>query len=470
MEPIEPDQPPAAELPAQAVLAKGNLGQESHILEKPEPPKEEPIPQKPKKKNSNLKILSITFAAILAISIIVKLFGSQTTGYVSYEVNKVPINEMAYKASLFQLLTKEKMPINSAKLSGSIIGNGSVKVYLTSANEKKLVFTNVKEKTLLPLITGFSVKKIENSDQASGSHLTADLDNIELSGDKNNVLTGIKLKEIGNQQGVNIEKVKVSWLANNGEKISGIKISGWEFWGYNKAGAPLGAQASGTLLKAWAQKLPENAVRNVDEVVFDSDMSDKQLNIELYFNDYLGGFRLGEERLLKLYLDLSGKTESYVEEDNKKVQKLVIERSPEAIKPSSPKTQDNNSQQATQIQLNPPPKALSNATNATAELPKQTEAINNSFAPESTLGEPSKQKEITTFSPASKNSTNIQLKIYEEPRYKEIFEAAKPNSTQKITGECSETCILDNVNLNDYHFEFEIDPGTAINVTDVDFS
>jgi|GEM_PF-2942117 len=106
---------------------------------------------------------------------------------------------------------------------------------------------------------------------------------------------GKRLKDVGIENicnhSITITKAKVSWIADNGEKIEKIKFSGtsgfsWLYfcwWGCS----PTGKQPSGTLLDFGSKDyvIPPYSNRFIRTIEFDSDMQGKNLDIELTLSD-----------------------------------------------------------------------------------------------------------------------------------------------------------------------------------------
>jgi hypothetical protein len=412
---------------------------------------------------------------------------------VSFETDRVEIDEMAYKGSAYSISSNESIPMKSAKISGTIMGNGTVNVYLKKGEERKLIFSNIIKKSI-PLITGFSVKEVEGEDTVGGSKLKLDLDDIKITGENNNILSGMKLQCVENEHGMYIEKMKVSWEQDKGEKISGITINELQFWGYEKAGKPKGDQISGTELKAWGQKLPNYKIVPIDEMKFDSDITNKKIMIELYFQDYLVGFRLGDERLLIIYLDLTANGESYVEEKGRGRQTIVLERFFEQTDGSkTTKIIVEGGEGGTTSYSNGDGKIIINKSQQGSGTGGEGTGSGSSGG--STLVEPSREmieanpgytvaindegklikskaleKERINF--PSVPGIGLDIEVIEDPEYKEIFEEAKTDNMtiKQIVNACEETCVVDVLEEEEYEFEFEIDEGTAFNVSSIDFS
>ncbi|MBR9699605.1 hypothetical protein GOV09_04070 [Candidatus Woesearchaeota archaeon] len=395
-------------------------------------------------KHHKVALVAVTIAAILVVSVISNFFGSETTGYVSLTRDKVELNELAYTDSEFLLSADAPLTMSSARISGKILGSGSVKVYLVNDEEKKLVYTNEIRPKHIPLITGFAVKS-EYLDYVPESRLRVNLDNLQIIG-KGNTLTGILLQSEGNPQGMYVEDARLSWTPDNGEHIEGITINDVEFWGYGKAGFPVEKQPSGSALNGWGQKLPENTPRRISSIDFDAPIQDKEITIEIMFHDYLPGFRLADERSVKIYIDLSGSKESYVEEDGQRIQTfdLVKIELPE-VNFTTPDPIDE-----TEWTVNP----LYPGFEATDDVD----------------GRIRKRKVLGTIAFASTPDAIISFQVIENPLARDIFEQTPIDTITEILSECEETCVLDPLLLDEYEFEFEIEEGTAINVSTIEFS
>ena len=442
-----------------------------------------------KEKGRRIKLFAITLAAVLTIAVISQLMGTDPTGHFIIDTNAITLEEMAYKESVFGFISnRSNIPMTSARISGTVVGNGSVKVYLSNGVDKKLVYSNKDDDGSIPFITGFAVHKVAGSEE--DHFLEVDLDNIEIKGKDKNIISGIKLKAVNNAEGLHAEKLRISWDPDNNEKIKGIKIAGTEFWGYDIAGSPLGNQPSDTLLTGWSQKLPENKVIEIDEIEFDSDMRNKEVNIDLSFNLVFPGFRLGKDRILKVFLDLSGEKESYITEEGKSKQTFILE---EVEKLPSTQGTSTGTGTGTSTPGTTPSTPITGtpvpSTNGSSPAQQQTSAvaIPTNAVPVSTNNYPGffsvsqtsdgkliKRKGLNnkTVSFTNTPDLDIEFRIVEDPKYKEIFEETeiKEGEEKLILHECEETCVLDRLNQSQYEFVFEIDEGTGFNVTDIEFS
>ncbi|MBD3164744.1 hypothetical protein GF323_06100 [Candidatus Woesearchaeota archaeon] len=460
----------------------GHENSQAEIPEKPKQPDE--FHEEPKevirpKKRQTVKVLAVAFAAILVVSVLTQLYNPTFTGHVIVKTDKVEVQDMAYKGSTYLISSNRSIPMKSAKLTGTIMGNGSVSVYLANGAEKKLIYTNKAMEKKFPLITGFAVKSIK--EQKEGSFVEIDFENIRLE-KEGRAVSGIRLISRGNDQGKYIEKVSVSWQPDNGEKITGIMLNDAEFWGYGSAGSPIGKQVSGRELSAWGQKLPDEEAREINEILFDSDMTGKEITIELFFYDYLVSFRLGQERKAKIFIDLSGEKESYVEEDGEKKQIYDISRirysknigeTGGTSEGSSGSEEDageaGSSEQFTETRgINGTKTAASAINNAFADIGNYTAKYLIANLPDGRIIKKKLLKDEINF--VDTNNTAIQLQVIEDPKYREAFEKTAVRQIYNISHECEETCVLDRLEREEYEFVFEIEEGTAMNVTSIAFS
>jgi len=378
------------------------------------------------------KMLSITFAAVLAVSVFVKLLGPVTTGYIIAPVDRADIGEMAYRGSEY-IFSSQNLTVKSLKISGKIIGNGSVNVYL-AGKDKKLVYSNNPEKSI-PLITGFAV-----SQPSQSTTLKANLDEIRIQEKK--TLSDIRLKYSGGQEGMYLEKMRITIEPDNGEKILGVLLNNVEFWGYNKAGTPLGPAPSGTMLYGWGQKFPKDITRAINAIEFDSDITDKKVVIELSYNEYLPGFRLGDERTLKMGLDLTGKTLSYIEESGGGRNTIVLKPDERPSVPEVP---------------------------AIVPPPEKTPVVNPEDYP-GFKAEARSDGKIEKTKGLNIAENAITFQVIEDPEAKAIFDSSPHDMEETVEHACVQTCVLDAVQQESYSLLFEIDDGTAFNVDSVEFS
>ena len=229
-------------------------------------------------------IVVLVIVSVLAAFFITNFFGSSYTGHVFADVNKISLEETAYKGSTYMMSASNPLSAKSLRISGDIIGNGSVKVYLNSGDKNMLVFSNSEEKFKTPLITGFSVY---GNTGTEGPGLKVNLEDMVLDG---NSLKGISLKASGYDNGAYLEKLSVSWTPDDGEKLVGIRIDEGNFWGYGSAGNDPSPKASGSIATGWGVALPDGKPKPLDSIDFNSDMADKELIIDLIYNPYLAGY------------------------------------------------------------------------------------------------------------------------------------------------------------------------------------
>ncbi len=392
-----------------------------------------------------------------------RLFGPSYTGYVVTDVNKLTLNEMAFKESDFFISSRdgENIPIKSVKVSGSIHGEGDVSIYLDGPDDRKLIFSNSDEGFKMPLITGFAVSEVETDYVELESSLKVVLDDVSLEGEHNNALGGIRLRCEGNENGMYSQKMTISWSPNHGERFTGIEINNQPFWGEEetKGWSPSGTQPSGATVTGWDQTFPNNVFREINSIKFDSDMTDKQVTVEIFFHDYFTGFSIGQERKLKIFLDLSGQKESYVEEKGKSVQRFVLEK---RVKPggksgSSGKSSEDGEEKASEQEK----KAVEEEKEPGYDSVMETED----------------GKKLKTRALSSKDiqfesipNRDIEFRVLENTEYKEIYETNPQQIGAEVFSECQETCFLDDMNRQEYQLSFEIDQGTAFNLESIDFS
>jgi hypothetical protein len=111
--------------------------------------------------SQNFKKLQI-FAAI-SLLLLSTLFLFRTpgiTGHFSADFKSQIINMDIEQSQIYALSTNNPEPthISSFRLSGEVIGEGSVEVYIESKGQRLLVYKNVREKEKgLPAVTGMAV-------------------------------------------------------------------------------------------------------------------------------------------------------------------------------------------------------------------------------------------------------------------------------------------------------------------------
>ena len=418
-------------------------------------------------------VLGITF-------FFMKFYGSGIVAYVSLDVNHVMLRELAFTGSQFILSGENaQIPVTSAKVSGTIVGNGSVQVFMRADGKDSLVYSNEPVPFKSPLITGFAVYSDETAESLASdgkSHLIVGLKDMKIIGDEGNILTGIALKSVGNENGMYLEKIRVSWTPNNDEHLQGIRLNGDDFWGFNRAGTPFGAQPSGAQLTAWGQAIPYMETRIFDEFRFDRSIEDKQILIELYYNDYLPGFRLGDDRFVKIFLDLSGVKESYIEEEEGKLQ-FSLEKKQRSVTRASSDTGAGTSPGTTQGARQGTPGAI--AGNATAAALQEGSASSlaargfSSLALDDGTQVYAKALEEASVSFPSLPSLKVNFQIVENASSRALFEQSNPElkPRSEVTRECKDTCAFPTaLNPEQVEFVFHIEEGTAFNVSSIEFS
>lgn len=85
---------------------------------------------------------------------------SGITGHVTADFRSQTLNLAVEQSQMFSLTTNQAEPIyiSSFRMSGEVIGGGSVEAYIESNGERLLIFKNVKEREQgLPSVTGLAV-------------------------------------------------------------------------------------------------------------------------------------------------------------------------------------------------------------------------------------------------------------------------------------------------------------------------
>ncbi len=450
---------------------------------------QKPIPYNPFKKpkqsyaKQTVKRLVVVVIAILVVSTFIQLFGPAPTGYVIVVKDTVDIKEMAYQDSTIRLSSQDQqsIPLKSLKLSGTIIGDGRVDIYLLANNQKHLAYTNAPKGSTLPIITGFAVKDHKNQGSGQGSKISASISDLELKGEQT-VLSDIKLQVQGNELGMLVERINISWYPDNGEKIEGIRIGSDEFWSYDQRGKQQGRQSSGTILEGWGQKLPNNLVQTINSIAFDSSMQDKLVILEIYFRDFVDGFRVGNERKLSIHLDLSGRTESFIEEEGVSKQTFVLEKvipsnslpiagegSSDSGTGGSSKSQGINQIIDDNIQV------IEFSQEKLAEEYGNLPSLTGYSILEWTQdGKLLKGREIEPESINFQDNPDLALNltIIEDLEYKNTFEQIPIDEQprKEIVSGCEDTCVLGVLNDEEYELEFDVEEGTAVNLKQIEFS
>jgi len=118
---------------------------------------------------TNFTAVSLVLAIMLFLFLLSKFMNPEYTSYIDQGSNKIDIGENFYKGSILYLSSKNKelVPIKSVKLSGKIIGEGNVSVYLVAENAVWLVYSNKGESFEIPKITGFAIEDMRNIQEES---------------------------------------------------------------------------------------------------------------------------------------------------------------------------------------------------------------------------------------------------------------------------------------------------------------
>jgi hypothetical protein len=109
--------------------------------------------KKLKNKSKSFLFLLIIVAIVLAPLLI---FGSSITGFIAVD-SKTQILNMTFTESQalnIKSQNNEQVHLSSLSISGEVIGNGKVIVYIANGDKRALVYTNVNKKKTVPPITG----------------------------------------------------------------------------------------------------------------------------------------------------------------------------------------------------------------------------------------------------------------------------------------------------------------------------
>lgn len=105
--------------------------------------------------------IELAFIIILIIALPLVLFRSSITGFVSSDTKAQVLNVTFNESQTLNLISPPGGPvyINFFSISGDVIGDGIVAVYLANkdTNAWSLVYTNIGQKKKAPLITGMAV-------------------------------------------------------------------------------------------------------------------------------------------------------------------------------------------------------------------------------------------------------------------------------------------------------------------------
>jgi len=111
--------------------------------------------------------IELAFIVILLIALPLVLFRSSITGFVSSDTRAQVLNITFNESQTLNLISSSDEPIyiNFFSMSGDVIGDGDVVVYLANKNTSalSLVYTNIGQKKGAPLITGMAVAQGGNN-------------------------------------------------------------------------------------------------------------------------------------------------------------------------------------------------------------------------------------------------------------------------------------------------------------------
>lgn len=187
-------------------------------------------------------------------------------------------------------LSDGRLPVR-AKVK--ILDSGGQLLIKTKTNKKgKYSFTQVplEAKTIVFLHEGYLRKSFSLNLQAGeeikintklqlfiqADHLKIDLRQLELR-NRGKTITNIYLKNRCEEK-MAIDKIKISWRADEGEMIESVYIGRNTFWSY-ESGSPLGKQPSGTILDGNDQKIGPKISKKL-KMSFDQNMRGKRVRIK----------------------------------------------------------------------------------------------------------------------------------------------------------------------------------------------
>ncbi|RMF55796.1 hypothetical protein D6745_01100 [Candidatus Woesearchaeota archaeon] len=281
-------------------------------LEEYRPPDERP---KPRRLFNKVSLLLIFLIVGLSLAFFVR---PGITGHVSAINSVVRIGENLTGNMTFTLENPENKTINisSIKVSGKVIGNGSVNIFLEDQNKKRyLIYTNKPGKTGFGSITGFSVLSVTGSTD----DLKIDLTKASVSPD-NKVVSGIEITNLDTTKAVSIDKIRVSWTPDNGEKLEAVVFENeFKFWDYTGITETVGKQGSGSMIEGVDYRLKKDGSVKIDKLAFDKNMLGKKLTIEIFFRIYMSQFILGDEKSITIQIPITKDLGSVAEEKGKEL-------------------------------------------------------------------------------------------------------------------------------------------------------
>lgn len=111
---------------------------------------------------TNFTAVALVLGIVLFIFLLSKFTNPEYTSFITQGSNKVGIGETFYKGSMMYISTEDNqaIPLRSVKLSGKVIGEGNISIYLVAQKSEWLIYTNKGKSFQVPQITGFVVADI----------------------------------------------------------------------------------------------------------------------------------------------------------------------------------------------------------------------------------------------------------------------------------------------------------------------
>jgi len=102
--------------------------------------------------------IELVFIISLIVALPLIFFKPSITGFVSSDIQRTPLNLTLEESKIIQMHTQsnQSVALDYLSMSGEIIGDGDVAVYLSNGKDKLLIYSNMGKPSKPNLITGFA--------------------------------------------------------------------------------------------------------------------------------------------------------------------------------------------------------------------------------------------------------------------------------------------------------------------------
>lgn len=220
------------------------------------------------------------------------------TGYVAAPFDYIKLNTTITGDSSFTFGSENDEPflLNSMKVAGRVIGNGSVDVILNDGEKEYVVYSSKLKEKPMAGVTGFAVYD-------TNSGITIDWSNVNVYGENENVVSGLTIVNLDDNKDVSIERIKFTLTPSNNQKIESMNLMGDEIIQASK-----GTAYVGQIIDTKDITISKGAEAPIDEITFETSVKNVVMDIEVYYRPYKALFILGDEQAKKITVDLTGKT------------------------------------------------------------------------------------------------------------------------------------------------------------------